>query len=529
MTEFEFLRKNTEFQKNCEKLFLLKDEPLLQSDLKQLQKTLKEKEDETTLKIAVCGQYSSGKSTLVQVLTKDKNIAIGQDITTDAVKVYPWNGVLIADTPGIYAGRLDHDDLSLDFIRKADLLIYMITIQGFTREIGANFKTLIQGKYFSKTMLLMNKRNQEPAENEVNWRRDTADFIGGNEELEKLHFTIVDIEDFAVGVRENIPELIAESHFEEFLQNLNCFIKERALTGKILSRINIVESFLDAYITAFSKNQAADEFSRRQLKIVSHAIVQYDRASSEASLRIRQQIKALKHRLMGLLADETLNQFKIELENAELKLEEIMNDAQFITDLNQIASELEESLADVDQEVTNYEDQLKSASQNFNNISMNNPIDLAPFRSGALGLSKLVGSVTKDGVLKVVHFFGGKFKPWGATKLTNFIKNLGPWLSALGAVIDVIMFAQDKKHQAEMDSARRSLAESFDEIEAGVSTQFEEMKQQENSMYAQLIQIQSSLRQRIEKQREDAVRKKELAEILSSINADFSALKSTLS
>lgn len=528
MTEFEFLRKNTAFQKNCEKVFQLKDDPMLQSDLRQLQNTLKEKEEETTLKIAVCGQYSSGKSSLVQVLTKDENIAIGQDITTDAIKVYPWNGVLIADTPGIYAGRPEHDALSLDFIRKADLLIYMITIQGFTREIGANFKSLIQSKYFGKTMLLMNKRNQEPAENEVNWRRDTADFIGGNEELAKLHFTIVDIEDFATGVRENIPELIAESHFEEFLQNLNCFIKERALTGKILSRINIVESFLDAYITAFSKNQTADEFSRRQLKIVSHALAQYNKAASEASLRIRQQIKALKHRLMGLLADETLNQFQIELENAELKLEEIMNDAQFVADLNQIVSELEESLTDVDQDVTNYEEQLKSASQNFNNISVGNPIDLAPFRSGALGLSKLVGSVTKDGVLKIVHFFGGKFKPWGATKLANFVKGLGPWLSALGAVIDVIKFAQDKKHQAEMDNARRTLAESFDEIEAGVSSQFEAMKQEENSLYTQLSQIQATLNERIEKQREDAARKKALAEILSSIKADFAALKSEL-
>ncbi|MBQ7693932.1 MAG: 50S ribosome-binding GTPase [Lentisphaeria bacterium] len=529
MTEFEFLHKNAEFQKNCEKVFQLKDEPMLQDDLKRLQSTLKEKEEETTLKIAVCGQYSSGKSTLVQVLTKDENIAIGQDITTDAIKIYPWNGVLIADTPGIYAGRPEHDGLSLDFIRKADLLIYMITIQGFTREIGANFKSLIQGKYFSKTMLLMNKRNQEPAENEANWRRDTKDFIGSEEELAKLHFTIVDIEDFATGVRENIPELIAESHFEEFLQNLNLFIKEKALTGKILSRINIVESFLDAYITAFSKNQAADEFSRRQLKIVSHALSRYDRAASEASLRIRQQIKALKHRLMGLLADETLNQFQLELENAELKLEEIMNDAQFINDLNQIVSELEEALADVDQGVTDYENQLKAAAANFNEISVNNPIDLTAFKSGAIGLSKLVSSVTKDGVLKIVHFFGGKFKPWGATKLTNFVKGLGPWLSALGSVIDIIMFAQDKKHQAEMDHARRSLAESFDEIESGVPAQFEAMKQQENSMYAQLTRIQSTLRERIEKQLEEAARKKELVQILTSINADFTTLKSELS
>ena len=94
----------------------------------------------------------------------------------------------------------------------------MITIQGFTREIGANFKKLIQEKYIDKTMLLMNKRNQEPAENEQNWRRDTCDFVG-DQVLSKLYFSIIDVEDYMTGVRENIPELVAESHFDEFVQN----------------------------------------------------------------------------------------------------------------------------------------------------------------------------------------------------------------------------------------------------------------------------------------------------------------------
>ena len=262
MEQFDYPKKCDAFQSICKELFVLKDEPLLRDNLANVGNLLEEKEQETKLKIAVCGQYSSGKSSLLQALTNDGSIVIGQGITTDSVKVYPWKDVLFADTPGIYAGRPEHDEISLEYIRKADLLIYMFTIDGFTREVGDNFKKLIMGKYFEKTMLLMNKRNMEPAENEVNWRRDTIDFVGGTDVLEKLHFTIVDIEDYMTGE----PELMEESHFDEFIQNLNLFIKERALTGKILSRINIVDAFLSAHIELFSQNQAEDEFTRRQLR-----------------------------------------------------------------------------------------------------------------------------------------------------------------------------------------------------------------------------------------------------------------------
>ncbi|MBR4490300.1 50S ribosome-binding GTPase, partial [bacterium] len=421
MAQFDYPKKCDEFKSVCNELLQLKDEPLLHDNLAKLKETLDEKEKDSKLKIAVCGQYSSGKSSLIHALTNDDSIVIGQGITTDAVKVYPWKDVLFADTPGIYAGRTEHDALSLDYIKKADLLIYMITIQGFTREIGENFKKLIQGKYFEKTMLLMNKRNMEAAENEVNWRRDTLDFVGSADALAKLHFTIVDIEDYMTGE----PELVEESHFDEFIRNLNLFIKERALTGKILSRINIVEAFLSAYIEALSKNQKNDEFTRRQLQIIARAIQRYNQAEKNASIRIRQNIKELKYHLLGFFTEDKARHLEEELDKSDLELERIMNDQGFQDDLTSIATEMSEAFMEVEQAAIEYDNRLKDISRNYNDISVNQ-IDLSLFKSGAAGLAQLTASVTKDGIIQVVHFFGGTFKPWGATKLTNFIKGLGP-------------------------------------------------------------------------------------------------------
>lgn len=526
MAQFDYPKKCEEFHSICNDIFLLKDEPMLRDNIAKLKNTLDEKEKESKLKIAVCGQYSSGKSSLLQALTGDGSIVIGQGITTDSVKVYPWKDVLFADTPGIYAGRPEHDALSLDYIRKADLLVYMITIQGFTREIGENFRKLIMGKYFEKTMLLMNKRNMESAENEANWRKDTVDFVGGAETLEKLHFTIVDIEDYMTGE----PELVKESHFDEFLHNLNLFIKERALTGKILSRINIVDAFLSAHIDIFSQNQREDEFTRRQIQIITKAIQKYNQAENNAIRRIRQNIKELKYQLLGYFSfsKESLRQLPEKLDKAELELDKIMDDRQFKDDLESIVNEMSEDFMAVEQAALEYDNRLKTYSQKFNDMSSANQIDLSLFKTGTAGLAKLTGTVTKEGVLQVAHFFGHTFKPWGATKVTNFIKGLGPWLAAIGTILDIASFLMDKKHQDDLNNARNEFSASFDEIENGVEDQFKAMRESKESFYHKLIEIQDNLQKRKEQQEKTIIRKAELKDVFTAFSKKLTALGSDL-
>lgn len=523
MAQFDYPKKSDEFKSIYNEILQLKDEPMVRDNIAKLKNTLDEKEKESKLKIAVCGQYSSGKSSLIHALTHDDSIVIGQGVTTDAVKVYPWKDVLFADTPGIYAGRPEHDALSLDYIRKADLLIYMITIQGFTREIGDNFKKLIQGKYFEKTMLLMNKRNMEAAENEVNWRRDTIDFVGGADVLAKLHFTIVDIEDYMTGE----PELVEDSHFNEFIRNLNLFIKERALTGKILSRINIIEAFLSAHIEALDKSQKNDEFTRRQLHIIARAIQRYDKAERDASIRIRQNIKELKYHLLGYFTEDKIRQLKEEMDRSELELEKIMNDQEFQDDLVNITTEMNEDFMEVERAALEYDNRLKELSRDFNDISVNK-IDLSLFKSGAAGLAQFTASVTKEGVIQVVHFFGGTFKPWGATKLTNFIKGLGPYLASVGVIVDAVSFFMDKKRQQDLENKRRDLSIAFDKIEFGIEEQFKTMRESEDSFYQKLITIQNNLQERKAQQERDKARKAELVEILTGFSRKLADLRADL-
>ncbi|MCQ2352435.1 MAG: 50S ribosome-binding GTPase [Victivallaceae bacterium] len=510
MTQFEFTQKNQRLSALRKELAVYKDDEVVGSSIRKMEEELQKKEADEQLKIAVCGQYSAGKSTLVKALTHDNAIAIGQDVTTDHVQCYEWEGMSIADTPGIYAGREEHDALSLDYIQKADLLIYMVTIQGFTREIGANFKKLVLGKYGDKTMLVMNKRNQEPAENESNWVKDTTDFLGDPDLMKKFYFSIVDIEDYLLGQNENLPELIVESHFNDFLEKLNIFTKERGLIGRVVSRINIVDAVLSMYIEDFSHSPEKDIFTTRQINAVQRAITEVNRVVSEESRMMRQEVKELKHRLVGLLTDETLNEFKPAYDNAQLELEKIMDPSRIADKIQGIIEELENDMQDIEQDALNYDARMSNFAQRYPNIDIGNAVDLSSFKTGLSGVSQALGGITKDGLKEFVHFFGGKFKPWGATKCMKCLKFVGPVVAIIGTVIDIVQFAKDEQHQRDLENARQEIFNSFNEIENGIETQMEEVKNAEGSIGTILCDLKNQLVEREHQQEKLKEHKQEL-------------------
>ena len=524
MDKFEYSEKNRQFMSLRNKLREYEGDSLVGASVRKLEESLREKDADGALKIAVCGQYSSGKSTLVHALTNDDTIAIGQDVTTDKVKCYEWSGMQIADTPGIYAGRQEHDALSLEYIKKADLLIYMITIQGFTREIGANFKSLVLSKYADKTMLVMNKRNQEPAENEPNWVRDTREFLGGDEMLRKFYFSIVDIEDYLIGTKENIPELVEQSNFDEFLGRLNAFVKDRELLGRLVSRINIADAFLSMYIDEYSHSPEMDDFTRRQKVAVQRAITAMNKAISDESIRMRQEVKAMKHRLVGLLADETMNEFKIAMDNVEPELEKLLAPSALEERFSEIVSSLEQEMRDVEHDALAYDARISALAQKFHGVDVGNAIDLGAFKSGLQGVSRALGAITKDGLVKFVHLFGGKFKPWGAVKCMKWISKAAPIISILGNVIDLVQLAKDQQHQRELEDARREILESFGEVENGIGSQLEEIKNAEGSLGYALNKLMDNICERERRQQQEREHKKQLLEKFTVLKNELNGI-----
>lgn len=508
----------------------LGEDPLLQEVVSKLEDKLRQKDAECRLTVAVCGQYSAGKSTLIHALTGDKTIAIGQDVTTSQVTTYPWGeNCLLADTPGICAGHMDHDEKSKSYMASADLLVYMVTIQGFDRIVEPDFRKLVLGQYPEKSMLLMNKRNEEPEENEANWRKDAETIVGGAEMLKKLRFTIIDAEDYLTGLENNEQILIDKSRFNDFVTELNEFIKEKGLLGKIVSRIDEMNLMLVPVGEDFAHAPIKDEFVRRQKKAILDAIEGCDKAVREASIRIRQKVMEMKHRLVGLLADETMNEFQTAMDSAAIDMDQILADQLMADEISAALGELTEGLEAINVDAAHYDDTILQCAKSLPNFDKFGTMDLSLFKSGLGGLGKLLGGVTKDGVLQVAHFFGHSFKPWGATKLCNGLKAVGPWLAGISTAIDAVSMVMDKKHQQELEDARRDLASKFDEISEGVADQLKQLKSNPDYVFAKLQQAYDELVEREAELEKQTVRKRELAVAIQDIKSRLDGVRKELS
>ena len=107
---------------------------------KKLQKDLEDQKAESRLKIAFVGQHNSGKSTIISALTGNREIKISNNVETDRPADYEWQGLLLTDTPGLYAGKKEeHDKMSLQKIKESDILVFCITSSLFDDLLIRNF------------------------------------------------------------------------------------------------------------------------------------------------------------------------------------------------------------------------------------------------------------------------------------------------------------------------------------------------------------------------------------------------------
>ena len=83
-----------------------------------------------TFNIVLFGRTMTGKSTLMEILTKGNGRSIGKGAqrTTRDVRSYEWNGLKITDVPGIAAFEgFEDEQTAAEAARQADLIIFLIT------------------------------------------------------------------------------------------------------------------------------------------------------------------------------------------------------------------------------------------------------------------------------------------------------------------------------------------------------------------------------------------------------------------
>lgn len=492
--------------------------------LRQLQEVFAEKREEGKIHLAVCGAYSSGKSTLIRCLTGREDIRVGQGRVTDSATPYDTENFVIVDTPGICAGYPEHDQISLDYMARADLLLYMIPAKGFTPETTKNFKETILPRYADKTMLVMGRISDEEESNLPQKEAGVLETIGGVEAAEKLRFCMIDTEDYLLGKKEQDEELIEASRMKSFLAKLNNFLREKGAYGKCAALLDVLDRQVAVCREICESQKARDEIVTRQSKAVSHAMDQYRKAFVGAKQRVLQKIRNERDRMLSLLADGDKS-LLTELESLPTRIQEVASDSQLTADVEALIEELESELDAIRLQVSDIENRLVSLSGTLPSGAKG--FDVGKWKAGIqTGLKKVgaaLAKLDKKTLIKIVHFFGGKFKPWSAGKWTKWLNGAG---KVIGPVVEVIGTGCDLYKEHQKESALDEMRQAFSDVEQEVAKAYDTYI--ETEPYEQLTQIKKELDAMEEKRIAENNEKKNLLRVLDEIREQAALLRQSI-
>lgn len=186
----------------------------------------------TDLKVAFVGQYSSGKSTIISALTGNKDIKIDANVATDTVSEYKWHNIVLMDTPGILAGKVErHDEATKNALKECDLIVYVITSQLFDDIIFENFINLAFEQHLKDKMVIaINKMSMEAGEFEElvsNYKQSLITIFSERGYAFNFETIFIDAADYIEGKEDGDEEFIQLSNFSTFISLKSSLLKKK--------------------------------------------------------------------------------------------------------------------------------------------------------------------------------------------------------------------------------------------------------------------------------------------------------------
>lgn len=264
---------------------------------KKLVEDIKENQERSALTVAFVGQYNAGKSTTISALTGRRDIRIDSDVATNETSIYQWNGIQVIDTPGLFADRSDHDEITYKAIERADLLVFCLTYMLFDSITASNFKKLAYERdYRWKMMLLVNKMSDEAGDELqkiASYKESIALALEPNR-LDEIPLSFIDAKDYCEGC-DTDDELLQEiSYFPDFIDTLNGIIRDKGILAKLDTPIRICLGYVDEAKSIVRRDKIKDDtffelldrFKRRTDKSKSHLATIIDEASIDTYRKI---------------------------------------------------------------------------------------------------------------------------------------------------------------------------------------------------------------------------------------------------
>jgi len=454
------------------------------------------------IKLVFVGQYSSGKSSIIKMLSGIET-EIGAGIKTQEAHTYTWGDLEIIDTPGIHTElRPDHDEKSYYEINHAALLIFVVTNEGFDDRMGNHFRKLAVEQDRGKNMVLVvNKMDRTAKGNTPEQQEIIADDLQKvivPFTRENLYLSFLDTESYFAWQEETDAELktllLEQSGFEKFVANLNSFVASRGVLSKIQAPLETLKNAITNVI-----DESEDFSVDRDIEAAEELLKRHQKTLQDGKRKINAEITEIVDTLRSKIRTEGSNAASeivegITEDEAKRKLEESKNqvDSDIVAYEKKICDRLISVCEEIDQEISlinksSFAERVqvnldfKTSAPDENKLpSLGNGSfikDIA-FNTKDATKTTILGANASELVKDVGHFFDYKFVPWEAVK---FAKYLG-WVAMAASIfmtIHDILTAGEKRREIEenLRKARKQIQGNFDDIAEKVCTQITESAQ----------------------------------------------------
>ena len=471
--------------------------------------------DRNMLSVGFIGPYSAGKSTTISALTGRDDIAIDADIATNKTTEYDWNnGIKLIDTPGLWTEHKEHDQITKDALRQADLLIFTLTYMLFDQSTADHFKELaFKDGYQNKILLLINKMNDEAGDidERIEAYRDSIDIALKPQDARAFTQCYIDARDYLDGIDEDDQELIDESHFNEFVETLNRFVDRQGKMGQLETLVHILKAHIDLALQRLKQakgevavypeilNRVTREVrnGRHQFRAKVRVIIadmvasvaqqgslmasdvgtedsnvseaESNKAIEEACERAQQEIFEVIENAISHLQEEIKGICTSNLADAYFSpmLTHKAVSSPSLTDTESIAT-LRRQWASLSQIAEGVGVELAKLAQGPNAVG----------KGGLLAAGQVRGAPLQKIVLQAGKAFGMKFKPWQAVNVAKNIGNaakfLGPVVQGVGIGLDILQMRKEDKQSKRISETKLKVMAQFNEIGQELKREFED-------------------------------------------------------
>ncbi|MCZ2811804.1 50S ribosome-binding GTPase [Modestobacter sp. VKM Ac-2979] len=429
-------------------------------------------EAHSTPLLVFTGYHSSGKSTLIEALTDRRfNIPIGSGVTTDAVAEYDWDGdVRLVDTPGVHAGRPQHDERAEQALQAADLVLFAVPVELFDDTLVAHLRDVLGRLGKSRqTIIVITKAgtmDAAPGHREAAIQQALGPFDPVPWVECDAHYYLDGL-DLAHTAPADATAFIEASGLSRVAATINSFAAEQGHMGRLAQPLQLLLALAleaSAYLTDDPDEQAALAVLARQRSALSKKRVHLDSLLEARAAQFRADaVRAAavfadgveREEQGGDLSDSALEVLVGSLnaglgaafERFESAVRQVL-EVQF----DDLASEVLEIEASPYGRVALHIGAVEPTGFDGREVAVvpgRAPSTPAPSWAGDLttylekfntfwgagnGIKAASGSNGHAVVLKVGHAFGKKFKPWEAVKTAN---NIGRAAKVGGAVIAI--------------------------------------------------------------------------------------------